>query len=58
MEELRRAIGEAGSQTLFARAHGIAKSYLSDILAGRREIGPAVYKALGFERVVEYVRVR
>jgi hypothetical protein len=43
-----------GSQTKAAAHFQISGGYLSDILNGRREIGPAIYEALGFERLVTF----
>jgi DNA-binding transcriptional regulator YdaS (Cro superfamily) len=42
------------SQKAFALQLGISPSYLSDVIAGRREPGPAVLSALGVERIVRY----
>ena len=57
-EALLKAVAACGRPSVFADAHEISRQYLSDVLHGRREIGPAIYKALGFERVVEYVRIQ
>jgi len=45
---------KAGSQIAWAKAHGVSGAYVSDVLAGRRDPGEAVLKALGLERVVIY----
>jgi len=41
-----------------ATALGISKSYLADILSGRRPIPDSILTALGLERVVGYKRIR
>lgn len=54
MEKLRGEIELLGSQKAFAAAQGFSDSYISDVLRGRRELGPAILAALGLERVVTY----
>lgn len=44
------------TQAAVARELGISPAYLCDILAGRREPGPSVLKALGLERKISYER--
>jgi hypothetical protein len=46
---LREAIGEAGSQVAWARAHDTGDGYVRDVLSGRREPGKPILKALGLE---------
>lgn len=43
-----------GSLRLFAEAHGISPSYLSDIRAGHRAPGDKLLKAMGVRKVVLY----
>jgi hypothetical protein len=50
---LRRVVEKQG-QSAFADAHGINRSYVSNVLAGRALPGPAILDALGLERVVTY----
>ena len=38
----------------YAQHAGIAQSYLSDVLNGRRDPGKSILRALGYERVVLY----
>ncbi len=45
-------------QSAWAAKHGIARSVVSDVLAGRRDPSEAVINALGYFRVVRYVPVR
>lgn len=40
--------------TELAAEIGVSRQYLSDVLAGRREAGPAILHSLGLERVVVY----
>ncbi len=50
IEEIRKAIKKAGTQTAFARSAGISPQFLSDILAKRREPSDKVLEAIGVER--------
>jgi hypothetical protein len=42
------------SQVGLARRIGCSKSYLNDVLAGRRSIGPLVLSYMGLKRTVVY----
>lgn len=42
------------SAKAYAQRVGIAQSYLSDVLNGRRDPGKSILRALGYERVVLY----
>ncbi len=59
---LRRVLVEqcavAGGQAQWARAHGFSKSYVSELLSGRRDISDAVAIALGFLLVETVIPVR
>ena len=44
------------SQRELAASLEISEAYLSDILAGRRDIGPKILEKLGLERVATYRR--
>jgi DNA-binding transcriptional regulator YdaS (Cro superfamily) len=54
--ELRKAIRAAGGQSAWAAEHGLSASYVSDVLNARREPGPAILAAIGFERRLIYRR--
>lgn len=54
VELLRKHIGER-TQREVAEEFGITAQYLSDVLLGRREPGPAVLQGLGLEKDVLYV---
>ena len=56
-DELRKACEEAGSQSAWAKKHGVGCSYVSDVLTGRRGPGPAILAALGCE-LAGYRRVK
>jgi len=58
ISHLRGLISTYESQAACAKALGISGAYLSDILQLRRDPGPSVLKALGFERRVVYVKKR
>lgn len=46
----------AGNNAAWAKQNGVSASYVSDVLAGRREPGKLILDALGLERVVTYRR--
>jgi hypothetical protein len=48
---LRTAIAREGNQDAFARRHSVGRSYLNQILNGRKPINKAVLKALGLRKV-------
>jgi hypothetical protein len=48
---LRAAVEREGSQGAFARRHGIERTYLNQILNGKRPLTDAVPKALGLRKV-------
>jgi len=51
----REAVEAEGSQAAFARRHGIAGSYVNDVLGGRCGPGGALVKALGPSKIVAIV---
>lgn len=50
---LRRRL-QGKTQAALAEELGVSEAHLSDLLTGRRAIGPTVLKALGLERVVVF----
>lgn len=54
MERLRAVIQTAGSQKAFAVTHKLSQQYISDVLSGRRGVGPRILRAIGLEQVVLY----
>jgi len=58
LKELRRRAKAAGSQAKAAKALGVTPAAITQALRGAREPGPALVRALGFERVVVYRRRR
>ena len=58
LDLLRRRIAKRESMSAWAAEHGIAKSYLSQVLAGHTTPGPSVLDALGLKKVVTYQRLR
>lgn len=48
---LKRACRDAGTATEWADLHNVSKAYVSDVLNGRREPGPAICEAFGLEAV-------
>jgi len=54
---LREECQSAGSMRAWARKYNLSPAYVSDVLSGRRDIGPSICEALGLEKVTHY-RVR
>jgi hypothetical protein len=54
---LRAEIAAAGSQSEWARKHGVDRATLSAALAGRRNLQPRVLEALRLEQVTVYRRL-
>jgi len=54
LAQLRAEVDAAGSQTAFAAANSISITYVSEVLAGRRDPGRKILAALGLTRVVLY----
>lgn len=55
VERLRRRVAERGSQHAVAVEAGVSPQHVSDVLLGRRDIGPAVLALLGVQRVTRFV---
>ncbi len=55
IERLRDHIAMAGSQIAMAQKTGVARSTISNVLAGRRKISPEVLRAIGVRRTMVYV---
>ena len=47
----KAAIEQEGSISAFAKRHGIERSYLSNVLNGKRAVGSPLVRALGLRRV-------
>jgi DNA-binding phage protein len=48
---LRAAIAREGSQTAYARRHGLERSGINMVLNGKRPVTDAVMKALGLRKL-------
>ncbi|NGZ03330.1 MAG: hypothetical protein CV090_09800 [Nitrospira sp. WS238] len=55
---IREECAQAGSQYQWATKHKLSPAYVSDVIKGRRNPGPAVLKALKLEAVTQYREVR
>lgn len=57
-DEVRKMVearaGEVGTMRALARAWKVSPAYLSDVINGKREPGPAILKALGLRRLMVY----
>ena len=54
---LREACKAAGNQRAWAKANGVSDTYVSDCLAGRREPGDSIARALGYKPVTMYMEL-
>jgi hypothetical protein len=54
---LRGACASAGSQRAWAEKHGLSAAYVSDVLKGRRNPGPAICKPLRLLEVTIYQEI-
>lgn len=54
INRLREAVERAGSQSEFSRFTGALRTHVNNVLNGRRQPGPEIYKALQLTRVVRY----
>jgi hypothetical protein len=53
--KLREACKEAGSQKAWAKQNGVSAAYVSDCLAGRREIGESISRKFGKVPTTVYI---
>lgn len=53
---LRDACEASGSQKAWAAANGVSGTYVSDVLAGRKEPGEGIAKAFGLKPITVYVQ--
>lgn len=54
---LLRACDTAGGQSAWGRKHGISQSSVNQTLSGVREPSENIINALGYSRVIRYVRM-
>lgn len=57
-EQVKQHVSYKIRQRDIARKLGVSNSYLSDFLAGNREAGPKILKALGFQTVPYYRKAK
>lgn len=53
VERLRQIV-DAASQVEVAKQFGVAPSYISDVLRGQKEPGPALLDGMGLEKHIIY----
>lgn len=58
VELLRAAVDKAGTQTAFAKKHGVSIAYVNDVLQGRRAPGAKILAALGLESQLTYRKAK
>lgn len=54
LDRLRSEISAKGSATAWAAQAGCSPSYVSDVLAKKREPGPLILQQLGLESITVY----
>ncbi len=54
IDVLRSYVQVVGTQKALAAHLKVSEQYLSDVLAGRKEPGPKLCAAFGYERVIHY----
>jgi len=52
---IREHVAKAGSQTAFARQHGLSVAYVNDTVNGRRNPSKAILSAVGLSKRDTYV---
>ena len=50
----RASVEREGSQTAFAKRHGLERTYLSNVLNGKRPVGRTIVKVLGAAESVRH----
>ncbi len=57
---VRSEVARAGSMRELSRQWNVSCAYVSDIVGGRRSLGPAILNHLGLERrvTVDYVKIQ
>jgi hypothetical protein len=51
IEMLRGACAEAGGNAAWARRHCVTRVYVHEVLKGKKQPGPAIYRAFGLKAV-------
>ena len=57
-KDLLELVNKMSTQKALAEKIGISEQYLTDILKGRREMGPRVIAFLGYEKVDAYRAIK
>lgn len=55
---IKRQVGYSTTQRMIAVRLGVSDAYLSDFLSGRREVGPSILKALGYDTTPHYTKAK
>jgi len=58
IDRLRRECQKAGGQAKWARQHDFSRSFVNDVLAGRKGVTDRMAAELGFRRVVTWKDLR
>lgn len=54
LSEVKRWVAASGSQKKAAKLLGVSEQYMTDVLKGRREVGPTLAEALGYDKIVMF----
>ena len=57
-EALRDRINYKTTQTDLAKQLGISHSHLSEVLGGKKKVGPVILKALGYDLTPHYRKAK
>lgn len=55
-EVLQKACEEAGGQSAWATKAGVTQQHVPNVLAKKRDPSDEIYRALGYERQVTYIK--
>jgi hypothetical protein len=54
---LRAEVAKSGSQSKWARQHGVDRSVVSAVINGTKPLQPKIIRALGLKGTIAYARV-
>jgi len=57
IDNLNAVVLASGSQSAAADVLGVSRAYLSDVLAGKREPGRKILRAINYEKVTAYKHI-
>jgi hypothetical protein len=57
IDQLKQECRELGSQAAWAKNHGFSRSFISDVLQGRRDVTEKLANRLGYVKVCAWEKV-